>query len=117
MQGTPATMQTNPVYGDVVAEVEEFFRERLARLGSCGVEFNRIILDPGIGFGKKIEHNLELLGSLKRLARLDRPLLLGVSRKSFLGKVSGQEPRQRLAPALACACLAVQGRSAADSDA
>ena len=108
MQGTPATMQSNPVYRDVVAEVEEFFLERLARMGSCGVEFNRIILDPGIGFGKKIEHNLELLGSLKRLARLDRPLLLGVSRKSFLGKVSGAEPKQRLAAALACACLAVQ---------
>jgi dihydropteroate synthase len=108
MQGTPATMQTNPAYTNVVAEVEEFFRERLARLGSCGVEFNRIILDPGIGFGKGIEHNLELLGSLKRLARLDRPLLLGVSRKSFLGKVSGAEPKQRLSAALACACLAVQ---------
>jgi dihydropteroate synthase len=108
MQGTPATMQINPTYTSVVAEVEQFFRERLARLGSCGVEFNRIILDPGVGFGKKIEHNLELLGSLKRLARLDRPLLLGVSRKSFLGKVSGPEPRQRLVPALACACLAVQ---------
>jgi len=108
MQGTPATMQTNPAYTNVVAEVEEFFRERLSRLGSCGVEINRIILDPGIGFGKGIEHNLELLGSLKRLARLDRPLLLGVSRKSFLGKVTGAEPKQRLAGALACACLAVQ---------
>jgi len=108
MQGTPQTMQTNPVYTDVVAEVEEFFRHRLARLSSCGVRFNQIILDPGIGFGKKIEHNLVLLGSLKRLARLDRPLLLGVSRKSFLGNVSGPQPRQRLAPALACACLAVQ---------
>jgi dihydropteroate synthase len=108
MQGTPQTMQANPVYTDVVAEVEAFFCERLRRLLDCGVNCNQIIFDPGIGFGKKIEHNLELLGSLARLARLDRPLLLGVSRKSFLGKVSEPEPTQRLAPALACACLAVR---------
>jgi dihydropteroate synthase len=65
-------------------------------------------LDPGIGFGKKIEHNLELLGSLAQFKCLDRPLLLGVSRKSFLAKVCGPEPKQRLAPALACASLAVR---------
>jgi dihydropteroate synthase len=108
MQGTPQTMQTNPVYSDVVTDVEEFFRERLRRMSGCGVQPEQIILDPGIGFGKKIEHNLELLGSVRRLTRLDRPLLLGVSRKSFLGKVSGLEPKKRLAPALACASLAVR---------
>jgi dihydropteroate synthase len=108
MQGTPQTMQTNPVYDDVVAEVEAFLRERLLRMSGCGMQINQIIFDPGIGFGKKIEHNLALLGSLRRLTQLDRPLLLGVSRKSFLGKVSGPEPKQRLAPALACACLAVR---------
>lgn len=108
MQGTPETMQTNPAYDDVVAVVENFFQERLGGLRSCGVQSDQIILDPGIGFGKKIEHNLVLLSSLERLAQLDRPLLLGVSRKSFLGKVSGPDPKQRLAPALACASLAVQ---------
>jgi dihydropteroate synthase len=108
MQGTPETMQTNPAYGDVVAEVENFFQERLGRLTGCGVKSEQIILDPGIGFGKKIEHNLVLLSSLGRLAQLDRPLLLGVSRKSFLGKVSGTDPKQRLAPGLACASLAVE---------
>jgi dihydropteroate synthase len=107
MQGNPQTMQANPVYGDVAAEVEEFFRDRLDQLSGCGVQANQIILDPGIGFGKKIEHNLKLLGALQRFARLDRPLLLGVSRKSFLGKVAGTDPEHRLAPGLACACLAV----------
>lgn len=108
MQGTPQTMQTKPTYGDVVTEVNAFFEDRLSRLRGCGVRPDQIIFDPGIGFGKKIEHNLELLGSLQRFARLDRPLLLGASRKSFLGKVSGAEPEGRLAAGLACACLAVE---------
>jgi dihydropteroate synthase len=108
MQGTPRTMQENPIYGDVVLEVEEFFKSRFDRMRRCGVQPNQIIFDPGIGFGKKIEHNLKLMAGLERFARLDRPLLLGVSRKSFLGKISGQKPEQRLAPGLACACLAVE---------
>jgi len=107
MQGTPQTMQENPAYLDVVAEVEAFFEEHLRRLRGCGVQPNQIILDPGIGFGKKIEHNLRLLGALERFAHLDRPLLLGVSRKSFLGKTSGLEVEQRIVPGLACACWAV----------
>ena len=108
MQGTPETMQTNPVYRDVVAEVTDFFRERRGRLLASGLKADQIIFDPGIGFGKKIEHNLALLGALEGLARLDRPLLLGVSRKSFLGKVSGTQPQERLAAGLSCACLAVE---------
>jgi dihydropteroate synthase len=107
MQGTPRTMQDDPKYEDVVAEVEKFFTEKLEALTGCGVQLSQIILDPGIGFGKKIEHNLELLGALGRFAQMDRPLLLGVSRKSFLGKFSGMDPKQRLVPGLACACLAV----------
>jgi dihydropteroate synthase len=108
MQGTPQTMQGNPVYHDVVAEVAEFFRERRRRLLKSGLQPEQIIFDPGIGFGKKIEHNLALLGALKGLARLDRPLLLGVSRKSFLSKISGAQPQQRLAAGLSCACLAIE---------
>jgi len=107
MQGTPRTMQAQPSYTDVAREVGEFFAERLAKLNVCGVGPERIILDPGIGFGKTLEHNVQLLGALRVFARWERPLLLGVSRKSFLGKLAGETPAARLAGALACACLAV----------
>jgi dihydropteroate synthase len=107
MQGTPQTMQDNPRYQHVVAEVKEFFEERSRRLQDAGVHPDQIIFDPGIGFGKRIEHNLALLKALKEFAPLDRPVLLGVSRKSFLGKISGNDPEPRLASGLACACLAV----------
>lgn len=108
MQGTPQTMQKNPVYRDVVSEVRAFFLERLRGLGEAGVDPGRVILDPGIGFGKTLEHNLQLLGGLERFTNLDRPVLLGVSRKSFLGKLTGAEVNERLPAALACACLAVR---------
>jgi dihydropteroate synthase len=108
MQGTPQTMQANPVYVDVVREVGEFFFDRIQRLQDCGVGREQLILDPGIGFGKTLEHNLELLGSLQKFLELERPLLLGVSRKSFMGKLLGGETSERLAAGLACACLAVQ---------
>jgi dihydropteroate synthase len=108
IQGTPQTMQDNPTYLDVVAEVEDFFKDRINRMSGCGVADGQIILDPGIGFGKKIEHNLALLGALGRFVQLDRPLLLGVSRKSFLGSISPASPESRLPAALACACLAVK---------
>jgi dihydropteroate synthase len=107
MQGTPQTMQVAPKYHDVVAEVKAFFEERRQRLERVGVTAEQIIFDPGIGFGKRIEHNLALLKALREFSALDRPLLLGVSRKSFLGKISGDGPDQRLVPGLACACLAV----------
>jgi dihydropteroate synthase len=107
MQGMPQTMQANPRYQHVVAEVKEFFEERSRRLQHAGVHPDQIIFDPGIGFGKRIEHNLALLKALKEFAPLDRPVLLGVSRKSFLGKISGNDPEPRLASGLACACLAV----------
>ena len=107
MQGTPQTMQANPTYGDVVREVGEFFAERLERLGECGVAREQVILDPGIGFGKTLEHNLQLLGAARRFTTYGRPLLLGVSRKSFIGILLGAELAARLPGALACACLAV----------
>lgn len=107
MRGTPRTMQQAPAYRAVVEEVDDFFRTRLQLLGDCGVGAEQIIFDPGIGFGKRMEHNLSLLKCLKKFGHLDRPLLLGVSRKSFLGKLSGAGPNQRLAAGLACACLGV----------
>ena len=108
MQGTPHTMQANPVYADVVREVGEFFSNRIQRLSDCGVAPEQVILDVGIGFGKTLEHNLLLLGSLRSFTKLGWPLLLGVSRKSFLGKLLETETEGRLPAALACAALAVE---------
>jgi dihydropteroate synthase len=108
MQGTPQTMQANPVYADVASEVEAFFFDRIQRLNGCGVSSEQIILDPGIGFGKTLDHNLRLLGDLGRFARFGRPLMLGVSHKSFIGKLLGACVADRLPGALACASLAVE---------
>jgi len=108
MQGTPETMQLKPVYADVAAEVETFFFTRLRQLIDCGIAPEQIILDPGIGFGKALEHNLELLACLGRFLALKRPLMLGVSRKSFMGKLLGADVAARLPAALACACLAAE---------
>jgi dihydropteroate synthase len=85
MKGTPETMQANPRYLDVVAEVEAFFEERLHDLSAAGIARERIALDPGIGFGKTLEHNLALLQGISRFCRIGRPVLIGLSRKSFLG--------------------------------
>lgn len=87
MQGEPRTMQAAPSYGDVVAEVAEFFQERLAVLKAAGIGEEAMCFDPGIGFGKSLEHNLALLRALDRISPAGRPLLLGVSRKSFIGKL------------------------------
>jgi dihydropteroate synthase len=106
MQGTPQTMQANPTYADVSCEVGDFFFERLKLLNRCGIAREQTILDPGIGFGKTQEHNLQLLGALGTFRKLERPLLLGVSRKSFLA-AAGEGPTERLPAALACACHAV----------
>jgi dihydropteroate synthase len=107
MQGTPQTMQEKPVYTDVVREVHEFFSDKIRRLSDCGIAGDQVILDVGIGFGKTLEHNLLLLGALRSFTKLERPLLLGVSRKSFIGKLLGAETPDRLPAALACAALAV----------
>jgi dihydropteroate synthase len=99
-------MQVSPQYQDVVAEVGAFFEERFVGLRRCGVSDEQVIFDPGIGFGKTLEHNLQLLGSLRRFRQIGRPLLLGVSRKSFMGKLLGTEVDERLPAGLACASLA-----------
>ena len=112
MQGTPQTMQAAPHYADVVREVEAFFAERLARLAAAGVEAEQVVLDVGIGFGKTVEHNLQLLAGLRGFTRLNRPLLVGASRKSFIGKLLGADVAKRLPASLACACLAVVGGAA-----
>jgi dihydropteroate synthase len=106
MQGNPQTMQASPHYQDVVAEVAAFFEERFVGLRRCGISDDQVIFDPGIGFGKTLEHNLQLLASLRRFQRIGRPLLLGVSRKSFMGKLLGTEVGERLPAGLACASLA-----------
>lgn len=106
MQGTPQTMQVKPVYRDVVTEVGEFFEERLKGLGEAGVAREQVALDVGIGFGKTVEHNLQLLAGLKSFTNLARPLLLGISRKSFLGKIHGGAEAERLSGALAGTALA-----------
>lgn len=107
MQGTPQTMQERPVYRDVVAEVGAFFEERLQRLAEAGVRPVQVVLDVGIGFGKTVAHNLQLLRALASFRRLGRPLLLGVSRKSFLGAITGAPVEARLPGSLACAAWAV----------
>src|SRR5262249_12506407 len=107
MRGTPRTMQRKPVYRDVVEEVYRFFNERMGRLADCGVDREQIILDPGIGFGKTLRHNLQLLAGCRRFKKLERPLLLGTSRKSFIAAVGGAEGEPRLPGSLAAACLAV----------
>src|ERR1700736_1277812 len=102
MQGEPRTMQKNPRYEDVVTEVADFFRQQYARALECGVDPMAIAFDPGIGFGKTQEHNLTLLKNLERLRVHDRPLVVGVSRKSFLGKlVNSSEVSERTAPTIA----------------
>ncbi len=108
MQGEPATMHLNPVYGDVAREVENFFTERLKRLNEAGVSADQAVLDVGIGFGKTLEHNLQLLAGLGRFTRMGRPIVLGVSRKSFIGKISGSPEKERLPGALACTVLAAE---------
>jgi dihydropteroate synthase len=104
MQGTPQTMQENPTYNNVVTDVENFFAERLNLLARCGVNAEQIVLDIGIGFGKRIADNLELLAQVRRFAKFGRPLLVGASRKSFVEKVSGDGAK--LTGSLACACWA-----------
>ena len=107
MRGEPTTMQQNPQYPDVVAEVREFLLERLAACAAVGVGAERVILDPGFGFAKTLEHNLSLFKHLQSLHVLGRPLLVGVSRKSMIGKVLGHEVGERLYGSLALAALAL----------
>jgi dihydropteroate synthase len=106
MQGEPRTMQIAPHYVDVVAEVADFFRQQYQRALECDIDPMAIAFDPGIGFGKTLAHNLELLANLNRLRIDDRPLVLGISRKSFLGKLIGSNDlRDRLPPAIGLTAL------------
>jgi dihydropteroate synthase len=106
MQGEPRTMQKDPHYGDVITEVADFFRQQYACALECGVDPMAIAFDPGIGFGKTLEHNLTLLKNLERLRAHDRPLAVGVSRKSFLGKlVNSSEMSERAAPTIALTAI------------
>lgn len=106
MQGTPQTMQINPTYKDVVSEINEFFGDRLVKLKDCGVRKENVVLDPGIGFGKTTEHNLKILNRVVEFKKWNRPVMLGVSRKSFIGKVLGVNAEARLSGSLACAVWA-----------
>ncbi len=106
MRGDPRTMQDAPAYDDVVVEVRAFLAERLEAAVAAGIEEERIWLDPGIGFGKTVAHNLELLGRLPELADLGRPLVVGTSRKGFIGGIDGSAARERLGGTIASSILA-----------
>jgi dihydropteroate synthase len=108
MLGDPRSMQLDPRYGDVVAEVKAFLAERMATAIAAGVARERILLDPGIGFGKTLEHNLELLRRLDELAALGRPLVIGTSRKSFLGAITGRGADGRVAGTIATNVIALE---------
>lgn len=107
MQGQPRTMQENPRYADVVDDVTAFLSERVAQCVAAGLGEDLIMIDPGFGFGKTAEHNIELLANLRQLAQIGRPLLIGVSRKSTLGGLTGRDVDDRLAASLAAAVMAV----------
>ncbi len=109
MKGTPRSMQRLASYDDVVAEVKSFLAGRLAAAREAGVREAGIICDPGIGFAKKIEHNLALLNNLQALAELGRPVLVGISRKSFIGKILDAEPEDRLEGTIAAAVVSALG--------
>ena len=108
MQGEPLNMQQSPAYGDVLAEVREFLGERVMASVAGGISRDRLVLDPGFGFGKTLEHNLELLRRFGELSGDGLPLLAGISRKSMLGAITGRPVGQRLSSSLAAALLAVQ---------
>jgi dihydropteroate synthase len=107
MKGTPRTMQESPSYGDVVADVRAFLAERIEAARAAGVSEERIWIDPGIGFGKTVEHNLELLRRLGELRELGRPIVIGTSRKSFIGEITGREVDERLGGTVASNVLAL----------
>lgn len=108
MQGTPQTMQRAPSYGDVVGEIREFLRAGVERAEAAGVRRERILVDPGIGFGKTLAHNVEILRRLRELAGLGAGVLIGVSRKSFLGEILGVGPEGRMVGGLAAVALAIR---------
>jgi dihydropteroate synthase len=109
MLGTPRTMQSEPRYDDVLREVIDFLAQRIQFAAQAGIERQNIIVDPGIGFGKTLDHNLALLRGLSAFGALGQPLLVGASRKAFIGRILGTEADQRLEGSLAAAVAAVMG--------
>jgi dihydropteroate synthase len=107
MQGTPLTMQDDPTYDDVVEDVKAFLAERIELALAEGVAEERIWVDPGIGFGKSLDHNLELLRRLGELRDLGRPIVIGTSRKSFIGEITGRGVKERLGGTIASSVLAI----------
>ncbi len=112
MQGSPRTMQQDPRYGDVVAEVKAFLLERIERVCAAGIALERVVVDPGFGFGKTLEHNLALLRRLREFAALGVPVLAGWSRKSALARITGRPAGDRLAASIAAALIAAQNGAA-----
>ena len=106
MQRDPQTMQFDPEYQDVIVEVKQFLQERAKSLQEKGVTQNRIAIDPGFGFGKSLEHNLKMLADFDQFSQLGYPVLAGISRKSMLGKLTGRDTNDRVAPSIAAAILA-----------
>lgn len=106
MQGEPRTMQKNPIYGDVVDEIYDFLEQRIEACESAGIGRERVVIDPGFGFGKTLGHNLEMLNRLSRFTELQVPLLVGISRKSMIGQLTDREVDERLSGSIAAATLA-----------
>ncbi len=107
MQGTPQNMQVNPQYQDIVTEVKTFLQQRIQLAETWGISKDRLVIDPGFGFGKTLQHNLTLLNQLDKFSELEVPILAGLSRKSMLGAITGNEVHQRLHESVAAALLAV----------
>ena len=107
MKGTPETMQINPLYEDLFGEIHGFLDERISFSLSCGIKREKIIIDPGIGFGKSLKNNLALINNLSFLEPLDRPILVGISRKSFIGKILDLPPEKRIEGTIASAVLSI----------
>lgn len=107
MKGTPKTMQVNPTYEDVLLEVKAFLEESIDKAQASGIKKEKIIIDPGIGFGKRLKDNLILINNLHMLEELERPILIGVSRKSFIGSILDSPPEERLEGTIASAVLSV----------
>ena len=108
MQGEPGTMQTAPAYSDVVQDISEFLSLRLADMGAVGIDLDRVVIDPGFGFGKTAEQNFELLARLEALCYQRQPVLVGLSRKSMISSVLDRPPEQRMAASVALALMAVE---------
>jgi dihydropteroate synthase len=108
MQGEPDTMQTAPTYSDVLQDISDFLSRRLAHMSDVGIDLDRVIIDPGFGFGKTAEQNFELLARLEVLCNQDQPILVGLSRKSMISSVLDRPPEQRMVASVALALMAVE---------